>query len=241
MSTGDHERWSEDLAAYVLGALDAEEAAELERHTEGCERCQAEIRWLRPAVEALPETVERLEPPSELRARLLAEVRADAAQAERARGAGRGARPGLRERLGASGLAFSPAGAVAALVLVVVAGALGYAIGNSGSGVETVRTTTVVAGHAPGVTASLLRANDKGVLRLTHVHALAGGRVLEAWVERNGKVAPVRALFVPNKGGLAEAIVGDVRGAEAVLVTVEPSGGVPQPTSEPIVAVPLRG
>jgi len=235
-----HERWSEDLAAFLLGALEPAETAELQRHLDECERCQAEARWLKPAIEALSECVARLDPPGELRTRLLAEVRAEAAEEAARRPEGRRAGRGIAPRLRDLGLALTPVSALAAVASVLLAGAIGYAVGNSGS--ETsVRTTTVVAGHTPGVTARLLHAEGKGVLRLTHVQALAGGKVLEAWVERNGTVAPVRALFVPNKGGLAEAIVGDIRGAEAVLVTVEPSGGVPQPTSGPIVAVPLRG
>ena len=40
----------------MLGALEPEEAAELERHAESCERCRSEMRWLTPAVEALPES-----------------------------------------------------------------------------------------------------------------------------------------------------------------------------------------
>jgi anti-sigma factor RsiW len=240
MTADVHERWSDDLAAFLLGALEPGEAAEVERHLEECERCQAEVRWLKPAIEALSECVARLDPPGELRARLLAEVRTEAAEEAAKRSEATGAGRSIGARLRGLGLALTPASALAALALFLLAGAFGYAVGNSGSGTG-VETTTVVAGHAPGVTARLLRAEGKGVLRLTHVHALGGGRVLEAWVERNGRVAPVRALFVPNRGGLAEAIVGDVRGAEAVLVTVEPSGGVPQPTSEPIVAVPIRG
>ncbi len=239
MTNDGHERWREDLAAYVLGALEPAEAAGLEGHLKDCERCRAEVRWLKPAVEALPESVARLEPPSALRVKLLAQVWADSAEAEGAR-SGERARRGLGARLRGAGLALTSASAAAAMALVAAAGLIGYAIGNGGSGGGGVRTTTAVAGHAPGITARLLRAGDKGVLRLTHVRQLDGGRVLEAWVERNGKVAPVRALFVPNRGGLAEAVVGDVGGADAVLVTVERRGGVAQPTSEPIVAVPLK-
>ncbi len=43
MNATDHNRWKEDLAAYMLGALEPDEAAELERHLEGCERCRAEM------------------------------------------------------------------------------------------------------------------------------------------------------------------------------------------------------
>ena len=62
MNASDHNRWSEDLAAYLLGALERDEAEALERHLEGCERCREEMRWLRPAVQTLPESVERAEP-----------------------------------------------------------------------------------------------------------------------------------------------------------------------------------
>ena len=74
----DHEDRRDDLAAYALGALDTAEAIELERHLEGCERCQEHLRWLDPALGALSESVERVEPPRELRERLMTEVRADA-------------------------------------------------------------------------------------------------------------------------------------------------------------------
>ena len=60
VNVSDHGSWSEDLPAYLLGALEPGRAAELERHLEGCERCRAEARWLTPAVATLPESVPRL-------------------------------------------------------------------------------------------------------------------------------------------------------------------------------------
>ena len=60
MTETNHERWSEDVAAYLLGALEPAETTALERHAEGCERCQAEIRWMTPAVDALPDLFEHL-------------------------------------------------------------------------------------------------------------------------------------------------------------------------------------
>ncbi|HWO46661.1 MAG TPA: zf-HC2 domain-containing protein, partial [Solirubrobacterales bacterium] len=82
MSASDHNRWSEDLAAYMLGALDRDEAGEFERHLEGCEHCREEMRWLEPAVQTLPEAVERQEPPRQLREALMAEVRDDVREAQ---------------------------------------------------------------------------------------------------------------------------------------------------------------
>ncbi len=70
----DHRSWRADIAAYLLGGLEPDETAALETHLEGCERCREELRWLQPAVDLLPESVEQLEPPPQLRERLMAEV-----------------------------------------------------------------------------------------------------------------------------------------------------------------------
>ena len=62
MTETEHEHRGDELAAYLLDALEPGEAAELERHLAGCEECRAELEWLRPAVQLLPESVERVEP-----------------------------------------------------------------------------------------------------------------------------------------------------------------------------------
>ncbi len=238
----DHERWSEDAAAYMLGALEPDETVALERHLEGCERCREQIRWLAPAVQALPEAVARVEPPGELRARLLAEVREDArrARAEAAAGGGERRRaPAWLRRLGGGSLGLRPIAGLAALALVVVALA-GYEIGTEdggSSGGEV--TSTVVAGHPPGVTARVIREGDGATLHLADVRQVPGDRVLEAWVARGKKITPVRALFVPDRQGRASTTIADMRGVDTVMVTVEPKGGTRAPTSTPIVTVPI--
>ena len=70
MSGTTHERWRDELAAYLLGSLGDEGAAEVERHIEVCRECREELRWLRPALEVLPESVEPLQPSPGLRARI---------------------------------------------------------------------------------------------------------------------------------------------------------------------------
>jgi len=243
MTENDHERWSENLAAYMLGALDAAEAAELERHREGCERCQAEIRWLTPALDALPESVERFAPPAELRSRVMSEVRADARQAGADRAAAEGGlwhrAAGWLRGLGSGPMGLRPVVGFAAAVLVVVAVA-GYAIGGGiGSSSDGTGAGTVVAGHAPGVTARIVMAGEGGTLHLANVRQLPEERVLEAWVQRRGAVTPVRALFVPDREGRATTTIADMKGVETVMVTTEPPGGSRSPTSAPIVTVPI--
>ena len=244
MNETNHEHWQEDVAAYMLGALDPGRAAELERHLEGCERCRAQVRWLTPALNALPQSVERQEPPRELRASLMAEVRADARQAgsEHAVAAGgplHRAGAWLRD-LGSGPMGLRPVVGFAAAVLVVVAVA-GYAIGggigggDDGSGAAD----TVVAGKPPGVTAKVVMKGDGAALHLANVNDVPSERVLEAWVQRDGEVEAVRALFVPDHEGRASTTIADMEGVEVVMVTTEPPGGSAAPTSSPIVTVPI--
>ena len=88
MSENGHERRRDELAAYLLGALEPGEAAELERHLAGCEECRTELEWLRPAVQLLPESVQRVEAPPQLRGRLMEQVRSEAESAARRRSRG---------------------------------------------------------------------------------------------------------------------------------------------------------
>jgi hypothetical protein len=241
MTENDHERWSEDVAAYMLGALERGEAAELESHAAGCERCQAEMRWLTPAIDALPERVERLDPPAGLRARVLAEAKAEGGRAG-ARGEGR-AELGLRERasawlrrLGSGPMGLRPVVGVAAAVLVVaaVAGfAIGGGIGSDGGG----EATTFSSGRPPGVTAEMISEDGGGTLHLANVKRLPSDRVLEAWVQRDGEIEPVEALFVPDREGRASTELPDMDGVEVVMVTTEPTGGSESPTSPPLITI----
>jgi anti-sigma-K factor RskA len=224
MSEREHEERRDELAAYLLGALDPGEAAELEQHLVGCEKCRTELEWLRPAARVLPETVERVEPAPELRARIMAEVESDAAP-KRSR-----PRPAPARRL----LLQRPLAGIAVLALLA-AGVVGYAIRDGSGGGEA--STTVAAGQAPGVTAKMVREGDTGTLRLANVKQLPSGKVLQAWVRRGKKIESAKALFVPNRDGTATAVIDDMKDVNAVMVTTEPRGGSSYPTSEPLVTV----
>lgn len=224
-----HESRSDEIAAYLLDALEGDERTRLERHLEECPDCRAELRWLRPAVQLLPESVPRVEPPRELRGRILAEAEVDANRSRPSTEAS-----GARRRLFAG---WRPLAGLAALALV--AAVTGYAIGGSSGGGGVPQPTTVAAGKAPGVTARMVSSGDSGTLHLANVRGLPPGRVLEAWVQRGSRVTPVRALFVPDREGRATTTIPDVRGADAVMVTAEPRGGSPSPTSPPMVTLEM--
>jgi anti-sigma-K factor RskA len=232
----EHDRWSEDVAAYMLGALGPEETVELERHAEECERCRSEIRWLTPVVDAMAEAPPRRQPPPQLRERLLAEVNADAREA--------GTRPeaaaGLRARLAGvhlGSLTWKPLAGLAAVVLVVAAIA-GYEVGNGGE--EGGNVSTFVSPQSSGVEAKVVSEDGAGEIHLADVKPLPENRVLEAWVRRDGEVEPVKALFVPDREGEASTMLGSMRGVDLVMVTTEPAGGSQAPTSAPIAEVPVQ-
>jgi hypothetical protein len=235
MSDHDDKRWSDDVAAYSLGALDPVEAADLERHLEGCERCRSELRWLQPAARTLPESVERMDPPRAVRDRVMAEVRADA----RGSAAGSSARRhGPSEWLAGHGfgsLGLRPIAAMGAVALLVVAFA-GYEIGSNGGSSGTA-PTTITSRQPSGIDVKMTREGDVGTLQLANVRQIPDNRVLEAWVQRGRRVEPVPALFVPNSAGQARTTIEDMRGVSTVMVTTEPKGGSKSPTSAPIVTL----
>jgi anti-sigma-K factor RskA len=227
MSETGHDRRSDEIAAYLLGALEPGEAAELELHLAGCEECRTELEWLRPAVQLLPESVERVELPRELRGRLMEQVRSEAESAAAAqRAGGRGIRA----------WSLRPVAGLAALALIVAAVAV-YAISDGGSGGGG--ATTVVVGHSPEVTAEMVRAGDSGTLHLANLDQLPRDKVLQAWVQRGERVESAKTLFVPNQDGTASATIDDMGGVSTVMVTAEPRGGSIQPTGDPIVSISM--
>jgi hypothetical protein len=89
------------------------------------------------------------------------------------------------------------------------------------------------------VTAKMIGEGDAGTLRLANVRQLPPNRVLEAWIQRDGEVTPVRTLFVPDSEGRASTTIPDTRGVEVVMVTAEPPGGSKSPTAAPIVTLKM--
>ena len=232
--SGSHQELRDDLAAYALGALEEREVERLSAHLEGCEECRRQLRWLESAVELLPRTVEQLEPPPRLRESLLETVRGEAAPAGRE--PPRAAGESWLHRVGLT--VWRPATAVAAAVMLVVGAVAGYLIGEpSGGGTTTLEAQAMP--NAPKARGSLEREGNSGILRVQGMPALASNQVYEVWVQRDGKLEP-SSLFVPRTNRSGDAAVPDgLNGADAVLVTKEPSGGSEQPTSPPVLSVQL--
>ena len=229
----EHSPWRADLAAYMLGSLDEDEQRAVEQHLEACQACREELAWLRPAIDLLPESVEQVDPPPELRARLMAEVRSDAVDAGAPVAAETRKRP---DRAGfLRGFLLRPATGLAAVALIA-AGVGGYALneGGSGSGQDT---TTFHTPGPGGLRATLERSGDSGTLKLTGMAQATPTHVYEAWVQRGGRVKPSSLFDARHNGTASVALEDQLHGADAVMVTLEPRGGSRQPTSPAIVNV----
>lgn len=247
MNANEHDRRLEEAVAYALGSLDPEQVDDFKEHLKSCKRCQEELRRLAPAVRALPEAVEPRTPPPAIKERLMAAVRADVEAEERRtraerrqeRAATGGGFSAWLEALRVGGLTTKPLVALA-LVILVVAGGIGYAVG-TGGGNDHTHTWEIKAEENNGIEAKVVREGEKGELHLAGLKQLPKGKVLEAWVEREGKVEPVPALFAPDKAGNASTTIGSLEDVSAVMVTREPEGGSKAPSEkEPFVLVPLE-
>jgi anti-sigma-K factor RskA len=220
-----------DAPAYVLGALTEAERVAFEAHMASCALCREELTSLRDAASALPLAAPQMSAPEGLRARVLAQVRAEprhraAATPQRSRGGASAARrrPLLR------GYAIVPAAGAIAVVALVLAIVLS---GGGGSPATRVFKAEVRAAGASGYVSV---SGSHAQLTLTGMPATAPGRVYELWIKRSGAPAPTDALFSVTRAGTATVgVPGSVAGVRALMVTSEPLGGSRAPTREPVV------
>jgi hypothetical protein len=236
---GDHPD-RDDLVAYSLEALEPREAAAVEAHAPGCARCTRELEALAPAVAVLGESVEQLEPPPELRERVLAIVReeAEAKQAELSGARDREEATARRERRGLRRLLMRPAVGLAGLA-IVGAGVGGYLVADesgNGGGAETV---PVVA--QKGIGGTLEVGETSSMLNLHGLkHHLAGREVYQVWVAQGSNVKP-SSNFIPDGSGRAmTAVDGPLGKGNKVMVTLEPHPGETAPTTPVLLSATVE-
>jgi hypothetical protein len=227
----EHDRYSEDCSAYVLGALEEPEAEALREHMESCVLCREEVRRLRAVAEVMGLGVPALAAPPELRRRVLETVFADATP--------RWSAPRRRWRFAprgfAGGLLFA-----GTLALGLVLGALVLAPAGSSTRVIPASVALAQRWHARRAPVAALReTGTQGELVFNRLPPAPAGKIYEVWIERGGRVRPTPVLFNATAAGGATVAVPDLRGVSAVLVTAERLGGSNTPTMTPLVQARL--
>jgi len=239
----------DDAGAWVLGALPADEHERFAAHLPGCEVCRREVAELQMVADTLPLAAPQMAPPPELKERIMATVRAEAAvleaagpEADTAPGApvqAPGAAPvrpkQKRRRWRLPAIALRPIPAAVAAAVLIALGVGGGILLSGGSSGKTVQAQ-VVAPAAPAARASLTVADDRATLKVRDFPAPPSGRVYQVWLKRPGRPPdPTTALFRVSGGNATVDVPGSMKGVDQVLVTAEPDGGSRAPTRDPVI------
>jgi anti-sigma-K factor RskA len=230
------ERFDDLKEAYALGALSEEENREIEDYLMTHPELRAEVDDLRSVANLIALSPQEYEPSLKLRHDLMNRISssADATPA---------ADPSPRQ----AGLwrLFGPGGLAAAAVLALVT--IGMFAWNASLQEENQTLQGELQGQqtyalegtgaAQEMQGEVVRLGDeRAVLLAEDLPPPPEGETYETWILREDIPEPA-GLFEPNDAGVAAApIEGSIEGADAVAVTVEPSGGSSSPTSDPLMS-----
>ena len=237
--------------AYALDALEpGAERDRFTRHLSRCPSCASEVRGFREVATALAFAT-AAEPPAELRDRVLAAAARTRQQPPEVAG-GSHARP----RRTRGGVPWVPwLSGVVATASIVVAVLFGFAQAHTQDELNQVRAENQAISlllSAPraklltypvtnGGEATVVLAADRHELAVvtTGLPALPAGKVYQLWLIGKPTITSA-GLLPPAKDGQTPAVLatGVVKG-DALGLTVEPAGGSAQPTTKPILALPL--
>jgi anti-sigma-K factor RskA len=249
-------------APYALDALDPAERARFEKHLRTCEVCAAEVR-------ALTEDAVRLAwstaapPPAAMRDRVLAAVRTTPQVPAPAREQAREHTPQLPphvwgvqpppRRVRERRPFFVPFATATAAAALVVASLFAVQANRTQDKLDAAQAQSREIAHvlsAPDARAStgkdaqgrsigVVASAEEGsaVVTLSGYDDLSSDRVHQLWLMRPDEQPRSLGLF---KGDTPLVASGLNKSATSLAVTVEPDGGSPQPTSQPIVQLALK-
>jgi anti-sigma-K factor RskA len=215
------------LAPFALDALDEPDRQAVLEHLADCRLHDADLAGYRDVASALAGEVEAVAPPARLQAGLLAAFNAEASGEQVAT-----LQPTLVRRTGLAQLVRKPAfayGLAAALLVVALGLAWGLASQDGGGGAGSVLLREV---DRDDMHMRMLYDRTTGVALISvDMPPLQPGRDYQAWQITEG--GPVSLGVLENQGTVV--IQADLSGASAMAITVEPAGGSPAPTSDPVL------
>jgi anti-sigma-K factor RskA len=240
----NHVRFEELKDVYVLGALPEEERREFEEYLAAHPERQAEIGELGTVAGLLALFPSEQEPPPQLRRRIMDMVEAEAVRPSPSR---RSWLAWIGEHLSARNLAL---GAATMLVIglfswnMVLQGEMQDLQGRVQSLQSQPQEPQMVelggAGTEQGARAELVTLEgDRAVLVVENMPPVPEGKTYQIWVIEDDDPQP-SGLFKPKQDSVAAVVEHPLGGGDVIAVTVEPEGGSPQPTTEPMLAAEVR-
>jgi anti-sigma factor RsiW len=220
----------DDLPAFAIGALDAEEARAVRAHLDGCEACRAELRALDEAAFAIAGTAER-DVPAGLRDVIVERARREGAPHRTASFLDIFRRP--------VPVAFPVALAVLLAISLALYGGARRDSDRYASALSGIAGARVVAlaptGEVAGVRGSLvIPADGSAPYLILDLPAAPSGKTWEAWVLRGE--TPLAAGITNDRGVTTLVLTAPFAIGDGVAVTLEPSGGVDRVTGAPVLA-----
>jgi anti-sigma-K factor RskA len=242
----EHEEMENAIAAWVLGALDPDEAERVATHVEGCASCTATAARLRTIADAVSLTVEEVAPPPRLRQRILAAATDSAHTAIAPAALGAAVLPITRQgrriefRLGRVPFAAAAAVVLIALVAGLVVGELASRSAPPTAPNQVARFSLTGHDSMAGASAAVIDLKNDGIafVDFNGLPALAPGKVYELWlIGPTNRVDPA-GVFVPDgNGGKVVVVSRSLAGYATMAVTTEQGpDGVAAPTQQPQMA-----
>ena len=235
--------------AYALDALEGgAERDRFTRHLNRCQSCASEVRGFREVATALAFAA-AAEPPPEMRAQVLAAV-------ARTRQLPPEIRTHARPRRSRAWVPWVPwlSGAIAT-ASIVVAVLFGFAQAHTQQELNQVRAENQAIAlvlSAPQVRL-LTHSTSKGgvaivvlaaarhelVVTTTGLPSLPSGKVYQLWLIGKTKIRSAGLLPAATAGQTAPVLASGVVKGDTLGLTIEPAPGSAQPTTTPILALPL--
>ncbi len=237
MTERTHEELKSLVAAYVLGAVPPDEVGVVRNHILTCDECMAEADQHSAAMDSLALAVEPVALPAGFSERLMAEI----APAPEAQTAVATAPRGSWALAWFRGRGMALAGGMAALILLGLVGA-GWIQARQ----DLERTEDVLSAllHGDGgiqmrgdsgAAAELVPQNEGAVIAVAGLPEAPGSHVYQLWYMEDGKPVSV-GTFETRDSVVVMEVAESFDGYEDAAITVEPSGGSRQPTSDPVIA-----
>ncbi|MGH7197189.1 MAG: anti-sigma factor [Candidatus Omnitrophota bacterium] len=228
----NHEQWLEQAESYALGSLEDAERLDFENHLPRCAFCQARVRETEELLSSLPRSLSPVTPPAGLKNKIMEGIGAEAAL----------------PRAGA-GVWRSLAGIVVFTIVAIVLLSLPLTKTSIKPPTMVHDTAMIQVLTSPETLPVELKGLDtesgasatfvwnprlcRGCFVVKNLAAIPAGKVFQLWAIA-GKNAPVSVgTFTTDASGAAHMdfpALSEVKPYDKFAVTLEPAGGVLQPT-----------
>lgn len=230
--------------AYLLDALDdPAEQHRFARHLRRCHACAAEVRGLREVATSLA-LAAAAEPPSAMRERVMAAVRRT-----------RQLPPEVDHRAASRRPRMVPVLAAVAAVAIAFAAVFGIRLGSAQHQLSAAQAQARAIGavlSAPDARILSARPTSGGlatvvvsaarrdlVVSVAGLRSLPDGKVYQLWLIGPPRTRSAGLLPAPTSGRAGPVLATGLAPGDKLGMTIEPAGGTSQPTTSPLIVLPL--